>query len=229
MSILKEKGLEFFSPPEVDDRMQKALRTTLRLPIVMFPLVFVRGAYLGSVDRLMCSMATGDFQKLLKANRQKFPSSVPDPLRLLVGPRGQPWYHFQLHVYSNYARAISGLHVILMAIALATASHQPIVAKVAAWIMAVDCLILLVLGPTPLAPLSTLAVVLVWRFRGQAASSWSYKLRFTLYSAVLIMLMLGIEKNVIGGVEKGEDFGTTAKAVFGACMTNALMITVLRF
>lgn len=207
------------------------MKTALRLPILTLPLVFVRGAYLGSVDRLMYAEAAGNLDKLLKAEGQLFPSRAPDPMTLLIDPMGKPWYYFQLHVYSSYVRAVSALHMLLMAVALATASAQPVVAKVAVWLMAVDCLILLVLGPAPLAPISTLAVALVWRFRGSAVSAWPYKLRFSLYSVVLLMLLLGVEKNAVGdllGMEEGE-FGTAGKAVFGACLMNAALITVLRF
>merc|ERR1719336_1016707 len=113
-------------------------------------------------------MAVGSFDEMLKAERRAFPSRAPDPVRLLVGPTGQPWYQFQVKVYSTWVRAVSVLHVLFMAVVLATLPTQPMVAKALAWVMAVDIVIFEVLGPTPLAPVSTLAVLLVWRFRGSA-------------------------------------------------------------
>ena len=51
------------------------------------------------------------------------------------------------------------------------------------WLITVDLTIFLVLGPTPLAPLGTIVTFLCWRFRGDAAPSFPYKVVWGVYSS----------------------------------------------
>jgi len=161
-----------------DPETKTALKQGLGLPLLSFPVVFVNGAFIGGLEQLQDVLASDRLQTLLDAPRQSFPAgirAVDDPVQLLAGPRGQPWYCFQLHVYGNVIRILSVLHVVAFAIILAVNSVSPAGAHVLLAIMFIDLAIFLLLGPTPVAPICTLVTVFVWRFRGNAVTSLPYK------------------------------------------------------
>lgn len=163
------------SNPEI----KTALKQGLGLPMVSLPAIFVRGAFLGSLEQLQDVISTNRLNDVLSAPMRTFPadaSVMPDPVKLFVGPRGQRWPGFQMHVYGNFIRMLSLLHVVLFATMLAIAGAAPGVATGMLWVIAVDLFLFTALGPTPLAPLCTLVTIFVWRFRGNAVTSLPYKL-----------------------------------------------------
>lgn len=154
------------------------MKQGLGLPLLSFPVIFVNGAFIGGLEQLQDVLAAGRLETLLNAPRQGFPSgirTIDDPVQLLTGPRGQPWYCFQLHVYGNVVRMLSLLHVVVFAVALGVNGVSPAAAHVILAITFVDLAIFLLLGPTPVAPICTLVTVCVWRFRGNAVTSLPYK------------------------------------------------------
>ncbi|CAE8626742.1 unnamed protein product [Polarella glacialis] len=93
--LLSQRGVPFSSAVGDGAQTRTVLYRELRLPLVTYPLIFVRGVFLGGSDQLVDALDSGMFDKLLGAPRKPFPTGVfamPDPLRLLCGPRGQPWY-----------------------------------------------------------------------------------------------------------------------------------------
>jgi len=147
--------------------------------MLSFPAVFVRGAFLGGFEQLQDVLALGRLDEMLSAPMSTFPAdanSMPDPVKLTVGPRGQRWFAFQLHVYGNFVRMLSLLHVILFALMLAAGSAAPGIVTGSIWAVTADLVLFTLLGPTPLAPISTLVTVFVWRFRGNAVTSLPYKI-----------------------------------------------------
>lgn len=146
-------------------------------------MIFVNGAFLGGFDQLSDALASGHFNELQKTQRQSFPglASVPDPIKLFSGARGQPWYYFQLHVYANWLRALSAVHVLIFALCAALSDSSPAFVQGALWLVIADLALFILLGPTPLAPLGTLATLVVWRFRGNAVTSLIYKFVFVSY------------------------------------------------
>eukprot|EP00747_Dinoflagellata_sp_TGD_P195846 gnl/TRDRNA2_/TRDRNA2_65132_c0_seq1.p1 gnl/TRDRNA2_/TRDRNA2_65132_c0~~gnl/TRDRNA2_/TRDRNA2_65132_c0_seq1.p1 ORF type:complete len:194 (-),score=14.06 gnl/TRDRNA2_/TRDRNA2_65132_c0_seq1:113-694(-) len=146
--------------------------------MLTFPAVFVRGAFLGGLEQLRDVVSTGRLNDLLLAPRQSFPSDVglvDDPVKLLTGPRGQRWFTFQLHVYGNFVRMLSLLHVVLFAIILAVHDVAPGLVTGVLWVIVADLAIFTLTGPTPVAPICTLVTLFVWRFRGNAVTSLPYK------------------------------------------------------
>jgi len=152
------------------------------MPLLNFPAIFVKGVFLGGFDALQDSVANNHFSELVAAERQSgVRRQIADPKVLFSGPRGQPWYCFQLHVYANYIRALSLVHVVLFGLCFAASWKTPIVSNVVLWVMTVDLLVFFITGPTPLAPISTVVTLIVWRFRGNAVTSFPYKFIFFVY------------------------------------------------
>lgn len=185
----------------------------------------MNGAFLGGFDQLSDALASGYFTELQMSNRQPFPglASVPDPIKLFSGARGQPWYHFQLHVFANFIRALSAVHVITFAVCAALSSSSPAFVQVALWIVIGDLAIFVLFGPTPLAPLCTLVTLVVWRFRGNAVTSLIYKFVFGFYVFLLGGTLLCSE----GGA---ACVGSGAmNAALGSLLINSALLAVLRF
>lgn len=198
--------------------------SALRLPILSFPAIFVNGAYLGGFDQLSDALATGFFTELQLSNRQPFPglASVPDPIKLFSGARGQPWYHFQLHVFANFIRALSAVHVIIFALCAVLSSSTPAFVQGALWLVIADLAIFVLLGPTPFAPLCTLVTLAVWRFRGNAVTSLIYKFVFGFYVITLGGVLLCSE----GGAACVGSGAMSAALV--SLLINSALLAVLR-
>lgn len=176
--MLNEINAEFKSHNGSDPEIKAALKQGLGLPMLSFPAVFVRGAFIGGFEQLQDVLALGRLDSLLSAPMSSFPAdanAMPDPLQLTVGPRGQRWFAFQLHVYGNFVRMLSLLHVVLFAFMLAAAKAAPGAVTGSIWVVTADLAIFTLLGPTPLAPICTLVTMFVWRFRGNAVTSLPYK------------------------------------------------------
>lgn len=184
----------------------------------------MNGAFLGGFDQLSDSLASGHFVELQKTPRQSFPglASVPDPIKLFSGARGQPWYHFQMTVYANWLRALSAVHVILFALCAALSDSSPAFVQGTLWLVIADLAIFILLGPTPLAPLCTVVTVVVWRFRGNAVTSLIYKFVFAFYIFSFAGALLCSE----GGaacVGRGA-----MNAALGSLLLNSAFLAVLR-
>lgn len=205
-----------------------ALKQALGVPLLTFPTLFIKGALLGGLDQLRETLASGRFDDLLQAPRQAFPGALAafhDPVKLLVGPRGQHWYCFQLHVYANLVRAISAVHVLLFSIFLALQATWPVVAAILLWVVAVDLFVFVLTGPTPFAPVGTLTTMLVWRFRGNAVNSLAYKFVFGYYIFSILLLLLcrpslHSEECVTGGAARNLVVGL---------LINSVLLAILRF
>lgn len=170
----------------VEPGTDAALKSALKLPMLTYPAIFVRGSFLGGFDQLTDAVESGNLQEFLVAEWQHFPSSLAsraDPVQILRGPRGQSCYAFQLHTYANFIRMLSFLHVALFAVSLTFTWFAPVVVCVIFWIVLVDLSIFVLLGPTPLAPICTVVMLASWRFRGNIVSSIPYKVIFAVYVA----------------------------------------------
>lgn len=220
--LLRERNVVFATANGTDAETKVELRRVLRLPLVTFPVIFVQGIHLGGADQLTEALQSGLFDQVAASPRKPFPEGVfeiPDPIRLLVGPRGQPWYHFQFHCYANYVRAISAVHVAIFAIALATSESDQFVGLGLGWLLVVDMTMFTLLGPTPFAPLSTCVTLAIWPFRGPAVTSLPYKAVIGVaYVASLTQLLT-----------RGDLQSTAGRATLGSLLTNSLLLTFLRF
>lgn len=195
--------------------------------MLTFPSVFVRGAYLGGLEQLRDAAIGGDLDRYLLAERMPFPNdgaaAFADPLKLTTGARGQRWFAFQWHVFANFVRALSLLHVILFAVCLlTTALKVPTVTFIILAVVAIDLTIFVVMGPTPVAPLGTLVTCLVWRSRGNAVTSFPYKVVFAYY-----VYSLGVELFCGMGVECMQKTSATARLV--GMLINSSFLAFFRF
>jgi len=197
--------------------------------MLSFPAVFVRGAFLGSFEQLRDAISTGRLNILISAPIQTFPanaSALHDPVKLLVGPRGQPWYCFQLHVFGNFVRVLSALHVVLFVIMLAVYDAAPGLAKGILCVMGVDLVIFTLFGPTPVAPICTLVTFLSWRIRGNAVTSLPYKAVIGFAYVIGILGALTCT-NLMG--KAPDSCSTSAKATIGTMLVNSIFLALFRF
>lgn len=200
--------------------------SALKVPLLTFPTIFIRGSYLGGMDQLIDAESSGRLDELLRSERVHFPGTATmaiDRLKLCTGPRGQPWYCFQLHAYANFVRVVSAFHVLLFAIWLGVASTVADVAMGIALAIIFDLAVFVILGPTPLAPLCTLATALAWRFRGDAVSSLPYKVVFGVY-------VFGLSSVLLCGDRYSECAArTTSRLTISGLLTNSALLAILRF
>lgn len=225
---LDTKGVAFFATTGADPEIRSVLQHELLLPVLTFPVVFVQGFYLGGFDQLDEALDSGRFAELCAKERQPFPKGigfVEDSLKLFEGPRGQPWYSFQLHVYANYVRLVSLFQIVLFAMVLLLMGSLPAVAMLILWVVAIDMAIFTVMGPTPLAPLSTLVTVIVWRFRGPAVTSLPYKAVMGAFYVVALASTLAC----------GLDMQTckadlhNSRGILISLMLNSTLLSIFRF
>jgi len=212
---------------EADSPVEAVLRDVLWQPLMTFPVIFVRGVYLGGLDQLEEAIDSGQFDELMDVEQKPFPTGVglkKDPLRLLSGPYGQPWYCFQLYVYANWVRLISVVQIICMALAIALTDTYPIVAVVLLWLVAIDMIIFTVLGPAPIAPISTLVTISVWRFRGQAVSSLPYKI---MIGILYTMSWLSISTCVFDSTSCKSEL-QNSRLLLAGLISNSVLLAVLR-
>ena len=76
------------------------LKKSLGVPLIAFPAIFIRGMYLGSLDRLEDVRETGELQNLLKLPVSPL-GKLPDPLNLCVAARGGSIFSFQRYCYCS--------------------------------------------------------------------------------------------------------------------------------
>jgi hypothetical protein len=83
-------------------------------------------------------------------------------------------------------------------------------------VLAIDCVALTLLGPSPFSPSGVLATYYGWRYRGNATSALPYKVVFGAYSYTLI--------SILAGVTSGST--AVAAAMAGLLINSALLAVV---
>jgi len=225
--LLGNAGITAFSMLGTEPEIKSVLQDELRQPLITFPVILVRGVYLGGFDQLQDAMESGRFDELRSGPQRHFPEGVgmiEDPMNLLVGPRGQEWYCFQLHVYANYVRMVSLFHIAFFVGAIGLSYLSPVASVLLLWIFAIDMAIFTITGPTPVALISTLATLVVWRFRGPAVTSIPYKIVMGLiYIAVLLPTLLC-------GIRDWHDCNMKgARLTLVGLILNSSLLAILRF
>jgi len=71
--VLDGAGLQYQRIYVKDPLVRATLKTALRYPMLTFPAVFVRGAFIGGLEQLRDATASGSILVLLKAERSVFP------------------------------------------------------------------------------------------------------------------------------------------------------------
>jgi len=213
--------VQFHTVVDPDEATKAGLKSALRLSSLSFPLVFVRAVFLGGMEQLQGVISDGRLGEMLHAEVASTTGGfrrAADPVRLLTGASRQRWYVFQLTVYTNYIRVLSAVHcaIFCLGILAYSCSWPPWIARAAYWCMLVDLVIFFVSGPTPIAPISTIVIVLIWRSRGNAATSLPYKVVFGYYAYTL-------------GYGLFTEPGTISQGSLSALLLNSLLLAVFRF
>eukprot|EP00756_Hemistasia_phaeocysticola_P025300 Hpha_TRINITY_DN15998_c0_g2::TRINITY_DN15998_c0_g2_i1::g.73012::m.73012 len=186
---------------------------------VTFPVVFIKGQFVGGSDDLFLLVEEKQFERLVAEPNQEphgDTDSVLTKPRLCQEPRRYPVYLPHLYVYTNIVRIESLVHTILFAIALATHDDNPGAAKVMLWVVLVDCILWTLWGASPFSPLGTFFTWALWKHRGESAISIPYKVIFIIYAVEL-------GRNLIGD---GEPPGKGTLITF---TVNSALLAVLRF
>ena len=159
-----------------------------------FPIIFVRGKYIGGSDELKAMHADGRLASALSAERAPFAASgeaeLSEDVRaslapsLLRPPRGAYWPLPQWYGYANVLRGQAAAHVVVMAalfsLSKAGERRSPL-ATVLTLLLLVDFVSTALNGPAPLAPFGAAATRALWFRRGAAVNAVPYKLIYVGY------------------------------------------------
>lgn len=206
-----------------------AIRAALGRGAPAYPVVVVRGTYVGGVaelERLFLSptafvgkVALGAFERKAYGGPPAVlphDAAVDTPFDPRRDARGNHWLEvvFQRTVFANAIRLLSLVHVALLVAAASLAPSGGASALVA--VLIVDWLAFAALGPTPLAPLGVAATAAAWRVKGGAVPAIPYKVVFFLYA-------LG----AVGALADGSS--SAMKAMLYSAASNSLLLAVFRF
>ena len=215
-----------------DARVRRALEILLGVSGVTFPVVVVRGVFVGGSDDLaelhsaaqLVPMLTAAPVPFLRGEVHRSPAQerLLKP-QLLTAPGGGTWWQPQLRCWANQTRLVSAVHVALFSLVLLLlALDEKLVALILLWVFSLDATIYVLHGAAPFSYLGTLTTLLCWRSRGAAVTSIPYKFVWGLYLFAVAPLILGC-----GG---GEDSGG---AGFGVCteldVSSAQRATIVTF
>jgi glutaredoxin len=225
-SVLDEEmeHAEFtLSTIEIADSSAKGtLKAMLQNQNLTFPVVFIRGRYVGGCYELQKLIKQRHFSVLLSKKQPSFvllPSLGTTRPMYLAQADGGPWLTFQLKGYSNVIRGYALLQVIVFAIIIILIQSDLVTASAAVMVFILaDLLLFAITGPTPLSPMCGLATFFLWNRRGAPVTLIPYKIVFGVYIAGLIRQLL-CDKTSGSCQHTG---------VFVSLLTNSAMLAVLR-
>eukprot|EP00397_Hematodinium_sp_SG-2012_P017657 GEMP01018066.1.p1 GENE.GEMP01018066.1~~GEMP01018066.1.p1 ORF type:complete len:319 (+),score=64.29 GEMP01018066.1:107-1063(+) len=228
-------------PPEVnivdtpsDDALSRqALKISLELSTITFPMIVIKGQYMGGSDDIDVfiredQIALVDLTPTAPADgavRDDVDVTIPHSAQLRArnahpllfqAPRSKSVCLFQLYVYGNVIRMISVVHVI----AFVVACFSPLlVTQIIMWVLSVDLTLFVLFGSTPWAPLQTAVLFAGWPVKGGSATSIPYKAVFAFY-------IVSLCRNVLFC----HDAKTCGKPVhFAGLIINSALLALFRF
>lgn len=164
------------------------LCSMLSVPVLTYPVVFIKGARLEGGGEAVAKLHTDDggagLAAALRSDQQPFvPAAVHAPsLRwplLLHQAGGGSYRGCQQRIYGNVLRGIAVLQICLLAAANELQNRGMTMATVPLLaLLCLDALLFTLSGPTPWSPLGNLSTLLVWRRRGSVAPLLPYKITF---------------------------------------------------
>ena len=235
---------------------REALRMMLDVPVLTWPVVFIRGAHVSgggeAVDKLS---KEGLLFQSIGAQRIRF---VPQPVTPTAHPRpllfhqagGGSWRGCQSRIYGNVLRGIALLQVAILIPAHEltkrgyTLASTPLLA-----LLAVDALLFCLSGPTPWTPLGNLATLVVWPRRGTVAPIGPYKVTvgglYLLMNVAGLACRLSAPSEADGGLLVGGNSSASTPVAAGSpapfcdlinsdglvwtMVTNSIMLAAFRF
>jgi len=219
---------------EEADGTSQAFRAALAFvtqAYLSFPVVFVRGSFIGGADDLRAAITAGKFTSMLVATQTMLmegrAAASEDFLRrqqrpnLLHVPRGGRWFCPQLYTYSNFVRGISALHCAILGVQLLLVGIGTSGANAAADVLALYFLLELslyvLLGPAPFCPLGCVVAYFLWRYRGNSVTTIPYKFIFIVY-------IVSIVESLASG-KRARD----CRSMMISGLINSSLLAVLRF
>ena len=153
-----------------------------------FPIIFVRGVYVGGRDELVAMEGRGALATALAAERAPFSAgkagdanALSDDVKAMLAPslfkapKGGPWARFQWYMFANVVRGQSAAHLLLFAILMVLEPGSPLT-MIISFLMILDLLATILIGCAPLAPIGAAATRALWTRRGPAVHSVPYKI-----------------------------------------------------
>lgn len=193
-----ERGFSLFVGDLLHDEregLKLMLSEELGERVLTYPIIYIRGTRVrGGYEELkdLADSADGLAQALENESATFEPpdqASLLDALpkendkpRLCYQAGGGQWLTFQTLLFGNVLRLNALFQVVLCALAITLYASSPRAAALVLAFVGVDAALFVLFGPSPLAPLGTLATQLIWSRRGSVASAVPYKFTFALYA-----------------------------------------------
>jgi glutaredoxin len=180
-----------------DDAAKDALKAMMGDPNLTFPVIFIRGRYIGGSQQLKEIINQQRFAALLSEPQSTFTkgAGVASRPNYLAQADGGTWHTFQLKGYGNVIRGYAFLQVVLFSVIIGLVANDLFsAAGVIAIVLLADLLAFTITGPTPLSPMCGLVTFLLWERRGPPVTLVPYKVVFMIYIAGLIRQLLCDEK-----------------------------------
>lgn len=210
-----------------------ALKAATGVPLVSFPMIFIRGVFIGGGDQLSKLVLDRRLLPALSAPRAAggfvaghvewgLELQRAHAVQFFQVPRGGKWYCFQLNTYANLVRGISVLHVIIFGAMITLQSLQQtdttrLAYAVLLWYFFLDLLLYIVFGPVPWSPLGCLTNLVCWRVRGNSITTIPYKVVFLAYVVTFAQEIFG------GGLESMK------LGIWTGYLVNSAALAVFRF
>ena len=193
-----------------------ALKSSLRLQDITFPLIIIRGKYVGGCDDLRVLIQSREFSNILRSTMTFYPNREMivwyPPLeeifsnpKLLTVPsisgNSTSWYCFQWYIYSNLVRFMSIFHLVMMFFILlclkADNSNRiaDAIGDCLTGVLVVDLGLFVLFGASPMSISGTLSTYFGWKYKGNVTSSIPYKVVFLIY-LVLYASYLATPRNL---------------------------------
>merc|ERR1711937_329034 len=145
-------------------------------------------------------------------------AKLPDPMKLFVAARGGSIFTFQRYVHANWTRVWHFVQILffLAIVSFIEMEVEPLIIASMVYLLIFDWVVFIALGPVP-APLGTLCLALVWKFRGPAVPGVPYKLPQIGY----VLAFYGIASDL--------QFTLLEKGVLSVHVANSSFIAFFRF
>jgi hypothetical protein len=233
------------------------LKKAIKMPLLTYPVVVIKGRWVGGADDLHRLAAADDAERgnaageggegsssrctlsRMVAAERPTASSAPTvgwasnltelaAPQLLHPPRDGRWWFFQLHTYTNVVRLLAAFHLLLGVVSLALAeTGHPVGAAAVLWYLFVDTALYIVTG-CPLSPLSALATWWVWARRGNTTSVLPYKFTFCIY--IYFFLGQGVLACPSGlGAACTRQYDDAYRGMLLTLIGNSALLAILRF
>lgn len=230
---------------------REALKVAMRVPMLTWPVVFIRGSLVAGGGEAVATMhkqnglaeAIGAEKAVFAAPRPLPSEAHPRPL-LLQQAGGGSWLGCQTRIYGNVLRGIALLQIALLAPAHVMSNRGVYAVSIPIQLLlAIDAFFFCLFGPTPLAPLGSLATLLVWHRRGTVAPLLPYKITFAGLYFLMNAIAVGCQLDATGlgtggsggnGTETSSENGPLCSLVQSdglvyTMLSNSAFLAIFRF